>query len=633
MRRVLLLAVALVCACGGNSSSNDVVDDALPVDSLADLTGDLLADGTAVDMEVEPDQTVDLAVDLPKEDTGGPVEEGYVAVPLSAQMDLNSVWGWGDVLVAVGDDGAIFRRQGQSWTPMLSPTDKDLMAVFGEAADDVYAVGSAGTIIHFDGALWSDVDTGLDAFDNLTFRGAWGEDGHLFVVGGDGVILHKAGPQWGQEDTLTTNDLSAVWGSSLVDVYVAASGGNMLRRIGGAWSSEQLSSASVELTCVHGYDNKSVFSGGTKGVLLVLESGAWVPKLSNDVQERNLHSLWSFGEEDIWFIGADGILVHSEGGKWSMADVAGPYFKNHSFYGLWGREDAEGARQAWAVGATGAALHFDGEQWSDEVAGPMADIADVAGAGSTAVAVGQDGLVLTWDGGRWAGLDRVTELNMTSVTGWDGGFLAVGDPGVLVRIADGEVTLDSTGLDSRLEGICTDGSQLAAVGEKGGLYVSDDGESWEKISTGVFDTLRDCAYLAGSKILAVGDKGTALESKGGAANDLALSTLADLNRVAVAADGTVYVVGANGLILRSNGAGFDKIHEEPGLFLYGVEAFEDRVVAAGWAGKIVTWFPDTEEATTEALEGAGVLLQVWGNSGTDHFVVGKKGTMLRYAGE
>lgn len=631
MKRWLLLLVALVYSCGGSSSSADVVPDSEDNDLVLDVddleTPDAIADG----LELLPDDVAEAVADLP-EDSTGPVQQGYGAVALSAQATLNAVWGSGDVLLAVGNGGAIFRRQGKSWTPMLSPTDRDLLAVFGEALDDVYAVGTAGTLIHWDGAVWSDVETGLEGLENVKFSGAWGEDGHLFVVGSGGTLLHKAGPQWAKEEAITNYDLLAVWGSSLVDVYVAARGGTMLRRIGGAWSSQQLSSATVDLKAIHGFSNKYVFSGGTKGVLLVLESGTWVPKLSNDVQERALNGVWGFGEEDIWYVGADGAVIHSVGGKWNMADVAGPYFKSHTFHGVWGRED-EGGRQAWAVGASGAVLHYDGEEWRDETAGPAADINDIAGASGEAVAVGGDGLVLSWDGKRWSGLDRVTGLEFRAVTAWDDGFVGVGEKGVLVRVAGAEVTVDSMGVESRFEGVCTDGSQLAAVGEQGALYTSDDGVAWNKVSTGVFATLRDCAYLAGSKILAVGDKGTVLEAKGGAVTPLALSTLADLTRVDVADDGSVYVVGANGLILESNGSGFDKVHEEPGLFLYGVHAFEDRVVAVGWAGKIVTWHRDSGDATTQAIPGAGVLLQVWGESGLDHFAVGKKGTMLHYVGE
>jgi hypothetical protein len=47
------------------------------------------------------------------------------------------------------------------WSPMESGTQKMLNAVWGSSANDVFVVGTLGTILHYDGnpeATWSRMD-------------------------------------------------------------------------------------------------------------------------------------------------------------------------------------------------------------------------------------------------------------------------------------------------------------------------------------------------------------------------------------------------------------------------------------------------------------------------------------------
>jgi hypothetical protein len=72
-------------------------------------------------------------------------------------------------------------------------TTHDLLAVWGSAGDDVWAVGHWGTIIHWDGAHWM-------AFDSSTFHGlnaVWGSGGNdVWAVGDANTILHWDGTVW-----------------------------------------------------------------------------------------------------------------------------------------------------------------------------------------------------------------------------------------------------------------------------------------------------------------------------------------------------------------------------------------------------------------------------------------------------
>ncbi len=623
------VCLAGLMSCGPSGSDKDVTPS--EVDEAVDgevLPGD--AGETSLPGDVEVAEAGEIGPTEVAEETTEPPPEGFAPVNLSPSGKLLGIWGDASTLFAVGEKGAILRRQGNAWSPMASPTAKNLHCVWGFGSDDVYAAGEDATILHFDGTEWTKVETGLEEpLNDIGLNGAWGEDGHLYLVGDKGTVLHLAGNEWKKEETLSSYNLQSIWGESLLDIHVGAAGGTMLRKIGGGWSSEQVTLGAATLYAVHGIDTNHLFAGGTKGVLVIHKGAKWEPKSSNDAYERTVRGAWAFAEDDVWFAGEEGVLIHSDDDKWMTYAAAGPYYKNHSFYGVWGR--GGDPRQAWAVGEKGAILHFDGADWKDQASAPQEDLTDVAGTSWTdAVLVGGDGLVLRFDGTGWVGLDRVTDKPLAAVTPWKNGYLAVGKQGTVLAIGEGKPELLDSGLTANLLGTCSSEGWVAVVGEQGKLFTSKTGEAWTTVSTGVFDTLRDCSIDAEGNVVAVGDKGRLLKVTGGKAETVPVATLANLYRIAAAPDGTLFVVGDNGLILRQEGAEWTRVHEEPGLFLYGIAAFEGKVVAVGWAGRILVMDTATGKVTQPPGEVAGVLLQAWGPD-ADHLVVtGKKGALLSY---
>jgi hypothetical protein len=76
---------------------------------------------------------------------------------------------------------------------MPSPTQEFLKGIWGAAADDVFAVGDGGTILHYDGADWRPMASGIG--ENL--EAIWGVSGtDVFAVGTGGTILHYDGVDW-----------------------------------------------------------------------------------------------------------------------------------------------------------------------------------------------------------------------------------------------------------------------------------------------------------------------------------------------------------------------------------------------------------------------------------------------------
>jgi hypothetical protein len=113
---------------------------------------------------------------------------------------LQPVWGvWSNGRSdawAVGR--GIFHWDGSGWRDVPSPIDTThdiLTSVWGSAADDVWAVGTSGTILHWDGTDWSSVQ--LDFPVPADLYGIWGSGpDNVWAVGARGTILWWRGTTW-----------------------------------------------------------------------------------------------------------------------------------------------------------------------------------------------------------------------------------------------------------------------------------------------------------------------------------------------------------------------------------------------------------------------------------------------------
>ena len=219
MRRLFPALLALIlCACSSDGSKADLVDnDMVAVDLDAASDSGANEDGGDVSTQQEVDQTVPPVDGKPEIVV---VEGEFELFTTAPAGDIRAIWGSEEVLYAVGDEGVILRRQGTTWTPMKSPTTRNLRAIFGSGDEDIYAAGEKGTIIHWDGTAWEEIDSGLEIdLSDLTLNGIWGAEGQFYVVGDKGTILHYFEGKWKADDSLSSYNLGSIWGVSLTDIY------------------------------------------------------------------------------------------------------------------------------------------------------------------------------------------------------------------------------------------------------------------------------------------------------------------------------------------------------------------------------------------------------------------------------
>jgi hypothetical protein len=109
-----------------------------------------------------------------------------------AGVTFRGVWTSASQIFAVGaaTAGVIYTQQAAGWNASPASPATSLASVWGRTADDVYAVGDAGTIMHYDGVTWSPmISTTSSALEAVA-----GTDNNVFVVGAGGMILRYSPP-------------------------------------------------------------------------------------------------------------------------------------------------------------------------------------------------------------------------------------------------------------------------------------------------------------------------------------------------------------------------------------------------------------------------------------------------------
>ena len=226
--------------------------------------------------------------------------------------DLQGVWSLAGTVFAVGENGTTLRStdSGSNWSAIGSGTTKDLYGVWGRSSNNVYAVGSYGTILFFNGSSWSDMESGVTTH----LDGVWGSSSSdVFAVGDpwlDGsdlrfTILRWNGTIWQVMATPIvpggkSGKLHGVWGTSASNVYAVGADGVILRYNGSSWL-VQNSGTTAHLYGVWGSSSSSVYAVGLYGTILnSTNSGSSWPSVStgiNTIQNWNAVTDIKFKEE------------------------------------------------------------------------------------------------------------------------------------------------------------------------------------------------------------------------------------------------------------------------------------------------------------------------------------------------
>jgi hypothetical protein len=244
---------------------------------------------------------------------------------------LHGVWGTDPANVwAVGSNGLILHFDGMRWTQVTSPTTQRLAAIWGSSRSDVWAVGydaaqQRGLVIRYDGNAW--VERGsISAWDNLTLTSICGTGPRdIWLVGapnsgsnGSKIFHFGALGNWTDETAggLTTW-LQDIWVTSAAGWVVGRDPGTLLRLDGNGWTALNPSPTTSNLQDVSGSSANDVWAIGWYGLdtateILHYDGSTWTP-FEPATQKPLVTDLFVRSATDVWFVGFGGGIMHYDG--------------------------------------------------------------------------------------------------------------------------------------------------------------------------------------------------------------------------------------------------------------------------------------------------------------------------------
>jgi len=272
-----------------------------------------------------------------------PVLKGWDEIPIGTTEILNDVWVAGGTVFAAGNNGTVVSGN-SGWSPMATGTTDDLLAIWGDAGNNVYAAGGhildqysqTGRVLHYDGSSWSTVRTSLAG----RYHAVWGDSaGNVFAVGQNGAADRFDGTTWrecrfdpGWDEAWNAANFRGVWGSGPTRVMVSGSN-EVLLFDGTTWSAMTAASGSMG----HIYKIWDDLGVGPFGVAYTCGGNIWSQQASNiPVYGTDLFGRYAtIGSTITYWLGGstwseipfpDGSPsgIHGSGGDLYLAGAKGP---------------------------------------------------------------------------------------------------------------------------------------------------------------------------------------------------------------------------------------------------------------------------------------------------------------------
>lgn len=339
-------AAGLLCACGPSAAGI-----AVTVQGIA---------ATTVRLEVKPsvggkplmsEFFTDLG-GLPQVQLGFQLPTAYVGQPVGFQIDGLDAAGCRRQTVDLKLNTDSVRRYDATATLggiRQAPLTSNLFAVHGTGPSDVWAVGGAGAVIHFNGCYW-------EQHTPFTSNGVMGVYAAPSAGGGpstavyaitDSEIYKWDGVTWAAESIPTLPAgaaLRVIHGTSASDVWaVAAYVGNpscvILHRNASRWDLD-VGCVSVQPNSIRTYKLSSIYAVSASNAIVgggesaLPKTGTWSvgtwranTGTMDTSQTGDVASVWGTSVNDYWAGGDFGALQHyTNGGGWTLDSTFKSFF-------------------------------------------------------------------------------------------------------------------------------------------------------------------------------------------------------------------------------------------------------------------------------------------------------------------
>jgi photosystem II stability/assembly factor-like uncharacterized protein len=222
---------------------------------------------------------------------------------------VRGIWGSSDInMFLVSDDGIYHSIDGLNWDPQDSGITEILTAIWGAAPNDVYAVGTAGSIVHTTdgGNTWFSMGSpvGVDLY------GVWGvSTNNVYAVGANGTILHGNGSGWNIQNSAVVGNLYSVWGPSATTAYIVGADGVALitQNSGASWG-PLLTTVSNSLLSVGG-SGADIWAVGDNGIIIHSSDNGllWTNELITPPTSAFMQAVHVHSQSEVWAVGYEGV--------------------------------------------------------------------------------------------------------------------------------------------------------------------------------------------------------------------------------------------------------------------------------------------------------------------------------------
>lgn len=211
-------------------------------------------------------------------------------------------------------------------TYAFSPTNKSLFGVYAISPTDIWAVGSVGTVLHWDGQAWRTVTVAAAGSRDLFDVWASGPK-DVWVVGADtastgGITLHYNGTSWTSVPNNSSWDLNGIHGLSANEIYAVGDPDPVLGGPGEFWKwngsqwSPMSNSVNGHLWRVYAISSSEIWAMGVNGTL-IKHSGSAASYVSltsiGATSSTEFRHMWGTGSNNLFLVGSNGFVARYTG--------------------------------------------------------------------------------------------------------------------------------------------------------------------------------------------------------------------------------------------------------------------------------------------------------------------------------
>ena len=212
------------------------------------------------------------------------------------------------------------RRGSDSRVSQTSGTAQNLTSVWGFAANNIYAVGAAGSILHWNGTNWSAQTSGTAA----NFLGVQGPDsGHVYAWADDNTLhVSHDGSTWSSLGSPFTFAAHSLFATTATDMWITFNGSRVRysSNDGVSFGADVGNIGLSSTLCLFGLSPTDMFMGFNGGATEIMrwtsgahDGSAWVDIANTLPSGLNFNSIWGTADGDMFAAGSSsgGAIYHS----------------------------------------------------------------------------------------------------------------------------------------------------------------------------------------------------------------------------------------------------------------------------------------------------------------------------------